>query len=652
MWMTARESCQRRVFVGVLIAVGLLALPSRAVALTDYSWGGGGFPNSFWSNSANWTGGGPPSGSVGMLSFPQLPSSACSSSGQTCPSNNDLAGVSATGISIDTGTPYVISGNGISLGSGGITASFGVGVGRPEISLPLALTAAQTWSINGGPLRIDGNVTGSASALTINGGVNFLGADVEVGPVSIGGGGFGYIGSSLNGSDHNSVSFSGGGRLEAIGNGSTGPLTMTDGTLAVVNATVLGVEGAASFASTSTLILNVEANGTTAGTDYSQLSATGDVDLGGANLDFAYQFPGCPPLPVGNVYTLVTTAGSLSGTFHGLPDYTRLPLDCSGGTPPTLQINYTPQSVIATVVAGGSGTPTTTTLSAGPANPVTNQGITMTATVSSSATPSGTVEFTDDDTAISGCANQPLNASGAATCETSLAASSSPAAVQAVFMPGASGFQSSASKPVALAINKDGTAAALGVSDRSPVVGKSGTYTAAVVPIHGGSVKPSGSVQFLDGEVPISGCSSQPLTVTSSSYSTASCSLSYPTTGSHSITVSYSGDRNFTGSSSASRTVTVGSSVAGSKAAITTAKIDRKHHQATFTINAIGATGFQCALVKVKKTQKHHKQPKPKFSACSSPETYQYLERGKYTFEVRAISHAAPGPIARRNFKI
>ncbi len=83
---------------------------------------------------------------------------------------------------------------------------------------------------------------------------------------------------------------------------------------------------------------------------------------------------------------------------------------------------------------------------------------------------------------------------------------------------------------------------------------------------------------------------------------------------------------------------------------IAKAKVSKKRHTATFRFKASGATGFQCALVKVKKTKKHHN--KPKFSACSSPKSYKHLKHGKYTFEARALSHAAVGPIAMRNFKV
>jgi hypothetical protein len=68
---------------------------------------------------------------------------------------------------------------------------------------------------------------------------------------------------------------------------------------------------------------------------------------------------------------------------------------------------------------------------------------------------------------------------------------------------------------------------------------------------------PTGTIEFLDGNAPISSCASQPLTRSGSSAS-ASCQVSYTATGTHSITARYAGDANFSGSSAApGRTVTV-----------------------------------------------------------------------------------------------
>jgi streptogramin lyase len=85
-------------------------------------------------------------------------------------------------------------------------------------------------------------------------------------------------------------------------------------------------------------------------------------------------------------------------------------------------------------------------------------------------------------------------------------------------------------------------------------------------------------------------------------------------------------------------------------AKITSAKISSRQGAATFSFKAIGfATGFQCALVR---QRKHHKQPKPHFSSCKSPKTYEHLTPGKYAFEIRALSAAIHGTPAGKSFNI
>jgi hypothetical protein len=84
------------------------------------------------------------------------------------------------------------------------------------------------------------------------------------------------------------------------------------------------------------------------------------------------------------------------------------------------------------------------------------------------------------------------------------------------------------------------------------------------------------------------------------------------------------------------------------------ATIDRKHHRAKFTFQAIGrATNFQCALVKNKKRKKGKKAPAPKFSSCTTPKTYTKLKAGKYSFLVRVLNVAGPDRSpAKKNFKV
>jgi hypothetical protein len=552
---------RRGFLMAVAIVAGVLGLPSAALA--DFTWSGASAtPN--WSVVTNWAGGIAPSGSAGMLSFPALSAPACTTCYQ---SSNDVASLSASAISIDDGVPYQITGNGLTLvGAGGITAAPSASDtgASANIALPLALGAAQTWSITGGSSSQQlgvGTVTGSADALTVNftsSGILSVN-DAEVGPVSLNGSGLVGVFGSLNGTDGSPVSITSPARLDASVAGATsGPLTSSGGSIQVglghpLDGT-LAVTGDVTLDSTSSLTMFIDQSGTTASTDYSKLTASGTVNLGGASLSLDGPATGCPALGVGDVYTLVSATGSLTGRFANAPDNSTRSLICTGGTAPMVKINYTANSVTATVLSTGPGG-TTTTLSHSPSSAMTNQPVALTATVGpNSPTPSGgTVAFYDNGFPISACMSQPVNGSTfTATCQTSFAAASSPHSLVAIFTPPSSVLQSSTSPVDNLVVSKDSTTTTLYVSSASPTVGAGVTYVASVAPADSGPTQPSGSVQFLDNGTPIPDCAGQGTVVSE----LASCVLSYSAAGSHSITASYSGDGSFTGSTSSAQAVT------------------------------------------------------------------------------------------------
>jgi hypothetical protein len=201
---------------------------------------------------------------------------------------------------------------------------------------------------------------------------------------------------------------------------------------------------------------------------------------------------------------------------------------------------------------------TTTALLASPNAAVTNEPVTLFATVTSSnsgAPPSGTITLKNGATSISGCANQPIVPTGQSvtvTCQTSFAAST--AQLTAVFAPSAnSNMTPSASTTDSVTVGQDSTSAALDVS-KTANVGASTTYTATVTPpaSRPGPIGPTGSVEFLDGVQPIASCLSQPL-----SNGGATCAVTYKTPGTHSIKAVYWGDTNFTGSVAPAQPVSV-----------------------------------------------------------------------------------------------
>jgi Bacterial Ig-like domain (group 3) len=214
-----------------------------------------------------------------------------------------------------------------------------------------------------------------------------------------------------------------------------------------------------------------------------------------------------------------------------------------------------PSNTTAAVAAAptpAASQPTTTALLASPAAAVTNEGVTLIATVTSGADSStalwGAVTFGDGGATISGCGNMPVAPSGQSAtvaCSTSFAAST--AQLTATFTPTAgSVLKGSISPTESFTVAPDSTSTSLDVSS-SVTVGAGTTYTASVAPpaARPGPVEPTGSIEFFDGGQPINSCSSQPL-----SQGVASCAVTYAAVGAHQISARYVGDANFTASSS------------------------------------------------------------------------------------------------------
>jgi hypothetical protein len=211
-----------------------------------------------------------------------------------------------------------------------------------------------------------------------------------------------------------------------------------------------------------------------------------------------------------------------------------------------------------------AGAASTTFLLTSPISATTNQLVTVIATVTSTSSakpPNGTIAFSNRGKAIPGCGSIPADGQGqqsvTVTCLAAFAAGSSPEQLTAVFTPSpGSPVSASGSAPVSLTIRKDSTTSSIDVSSPTVALGSRETYTANVQGILGGSVKPSGTAEFLDHGKPIAGCTKSPLTATSIG-SQASCAVRYSSSGSHAVSVSYPGDANYLGSASQSAPVTV-----------------------------------------------------------------------------------------------
>ncbi|MFZ1153929.1 MAG: hypothetical protein WAN93_03380 [Solirubrobacteraceae bacterium] len=329
----------------------------------DYTWTGNG-SSTAWSDSANWLGGVGPtaSSSIGTLSFPAMPS--------TQNAVNDLPGLSVNRLQMANEAAYNLSGQGLTLGSGGLdfTAAEAPSIAS-VVATPLTLSANQTWNLSGSSgestdLQVSGPLSGESANLTID--LNNLRqltlgesfspthVDDELGNVDINGmvvetGGVSHrtpveIQAHLNTTDGHTLTV----HNAELGVDGTGPLTVTNssvgldgsatGPVSFSDSSVLTEQNsyfAPSFSmeGASSLEFTIGREGTTPGTDYSQVTSSGTVALGGAELTlldkaFVEGAGECAPPIAGRVYTLVS-ASTIAGTFSEIPDGGAAIADCA-----------------------------------------------------------------------------------------------------------------------------------------------------------------------------------------------------------------------------------------------------------------------------------------------------------------------------------
>jgi hypothetical protein len=333
-----------------ILSLSLVPVPVAQASATSFTWTGQSTITENWSALANWEGGvAPTSGEeIETLTFPRLTSTACINEPSTHPcyvSFNNVNGLSAKSMQIDDGDEYLIGGDQIAIGSGGLSASPAAGATGPAgdfVEMPLHLSASQTWNIAGrsggalgeNGLLLAGDLTGSGNALTIeldNGPLLFLAEnDTEVGPLTIDGadtskvaanGIVSLLGGKLDSSDGEPVSIS---HVFFAGSGAVGPLTTSDADLNVGSPTAGMEVTSATLDSASYVEFNVTGAGTAAQTDYSQLVSHGSIELASSKIEVVVRPPKegkpCPTLTTGRTYTFVSTTGSLSGTFANAPE--------------------------------------------------------------------------------------------------------------------------------------------------------------------------------------------------------------------------------------------------------------------------------------------------------------------------------------------
>ncbi|MGP0038567.1 MAG: Ig-like domain repeat protein [Solirubrobacteraceae bacterium] len=195
--------------------------------------------------------------------------------------------------------------------------------------------------------------------------------------------------------------------------------------------------------------------------------------------------------------------------------------------------------------------PTTSNLLVTSASPVTNQSVTLIASVTagaSSTAPWGNVTFENGGAAIGGCTNLAVAPSGqSATVACSTCFSAASAQLSAAFTPTTGSIlKGSSGAAGTLTVGRDSSSTSL-IASTSVTVGNGTTYTAMVTPAaaRSGPLEPTGSVEFLADGQPIGSCPSQSL-----SGGEATCSVRYASAGTDEVSAEYSGDANFLGSNS------------------------------------------------------------------------------------------------------
>ncbi len=232
-------------------------------------------------------------------------------------------------------------------------------------------------------------------------------------------------------------------------------------------------------------------NGSTVGTNYSQLQAGGTINL--ANATLSTTLNSFTPTP-DEQFTIVNNTGTsaITGTFAGLPEGATLSVS---GTSFSISYKGGPNSnsVVLTALAA-----TTTTISPVTTSPVFGQSVALTATVGAVTTglgtPTGSVEFEIGATVLGSAT---LNSSGVATLNTTMLTTGSNS-ITAVYS-GDTNFTASTSAAVTVTVAQASSTTTVTASPNPSLVGQTVTLLATVTAVSPGAGTPSGSVQFFNG---------------------------------------------------------------------------------------------------------------------------------------------------------
>ncbi len=341
---------------------------------------------------------------------------------------------------------------------------------------------------------------------------------------------------------------------------------------------ILTIDG--SYTQTSSGTLNIEIDGITVGSGYSQLVVTGMASLAGTlHVTDPNNF-----LPNGGDTFQVLTFASSTGNFD---TYSGLDLGNGGILQPEFAANDTGLNLVAYVT-------TTTTVTSNEADntSVYGQDVTFNATVSAAdgSIPAGSVQFQINGVDV----GSPINlVAGAATFDAGILPAGS---YQITVVYSGAGFDlGGTSTPLTYTVNPDPTTTTLTSSPSVTAVGQSVTFTATVAANAPGSGTPTGTVSFFDGSSLLDTVNLPTGGPDEVSFTTSALSV-----GNHTITAVYSGDSNFVTSTSTGTTeVILGPGVAVFGNSLYVVGADTADY---VQINPVGTSGTGSAGLQVNST--------------------------------------------------
>ncbi len=361
---------RRVALTAVLGTATLLSAPAVSAAMT-FGWSGADTSSPDWSLADNWSADGVPTPPIG-LSFRDL-GAACDSGGSSAAcyaSQDDMGAISVFQLAIDDSLPYVLAPEDPStdtitidassscggLAFCGLEAAGEAGGGQvpPDIGIPIVLGNSQTWYIDGGyfepggvyqdlGLEVD-DVSGSSRALLLDfaDGGTLYSTTLDTGAVTAragGGVGTGYLvleqltdpgGPPVDAELPSAGLTLQDGMTLAIDSPDTssGPISVqsgsSNGSLVLIGQgsapdATLAVDGHVSLDPATETVFDIDDNGSTPGTDFSQLTATDQIDFDGSSIvvDQGQDVSvGCADLATGDAVVLASASGGLSGDIE------------------------------------------------------------------------------------------------------------------------------------------------------------------------------------------------------------------------------------------------------------------------------------------------------------------------------------------------